>query len=135
MTLVGDDDNRNQGERQRVQAAMSRLRDNRAERSNGGRTVVALAEESGVPRQRLYEHHGDLLNEFKVLVGCGPVAPNVEALQRQIAQLRDQNQQLANENVQLRGKIRTLSAVITEITHDTSGVNVVVSMTRKHLTR
>ncbi|NKZ11119.1 hypothetical protein HGA11_09035 [Mycolicibacterium septicum DSM 44393] len=131
MTLMGDAAARNDGERQLVLAAMSRLRDDKAEQSNGARTVVALAAESGVSRQRLYEHHGDLLNEFKATVGCGPVPPNVEALQRQLAQAREHNQELTNENAHLQSKIRTLSAVITELTHETSGANVVVSMPRK----
>ncbi|MBS1695638.1 MAG: hypothetical protein JST91_25850 [Actinobacteria bacterium] len=132
MTLIGDGAAHNDEERQQVRAAMSRLRDNRAERSSGARTVVALADESGISRQRLYEHHSDLLNEFKATVGCGPVTPNVEALQRQLAQARDHNQELTTENAQLRSKIRTLSAVIAELTHENSAVNVVVSMPRKH---
>lgn len=122
---------RNDEERQLVRAAINRLRDNTAEQSNGARTVVALADESGIPRQRLYEHHRDLLNEFKATVGCGPVTPHAEALQRQLAQARDHNRELAAENTQLRGKIRTLSAVITELTHETSGAKVVVPMPRK----
>lgn len=97
MTLMDDATARDDEERQHVRAAMSRIRDNMAEQSNGARTVVALAAESGIPRQRLYEHHGDLLSEFKATVGCGPVAPNVDALQRQIAQARDHNQELATE--------------------------------------
>lgn len=132
MTLVGGAAAGNDEERQRVLAAMSRIRDNKAEQSNGGRTVVALADESGVSRQRLYEHHGDLLNEFKATVGRGPVTPNVEALQRQLAQARDHNQELATENAHLRSKIKTLSAVITEVTHESSGANVVVSMPRNY---
>lgn len=132
MTLMGGAAARNDEEHQRVRAAMSRLQDNKAEQSNGARTVVALADESGVPRQRLYEHHSDLLNEFKATVGCGPVTPNAESLQRQLAQARAHNQELAAENAHLRSKIRTLSAVITELTHETSGANVVVSMPRRH---
>lgn len=132
MTLMGDPAARNDEERQRVRVAINRIRNNKAERSSGAFTVVALADESGVSRQRLYEHHSDLLNEFKVTVGCGPVTPNVKALQRQLAQARDHNQELTTENAQLRSKIRTLSAVITELTHETSGANVVVSMPRKH---
>lgn len=119
-------------ERQLVRAAMGRLRDNNAERSNGARTVVALAAESEISRQRLYEHHSDLLNEFKATVGCGPVTPNIEAVQRQLAQARDHNQELAAENAHLRSKIRTLAAVIAELTHEAAGANVVVSMPRKH---
>ena len=131
MTLMGDAAAGNDEERQRVRAAINRIRDNKAEESNGARTVVALADESGIPRQRLYEHHGDLLNEFKATVECGPITPNVEALQRQLAQAQEHNQELAAENAQLRSKIRTLSAVITELTHETSAANV-VSMPRKH---
>ena len=101
MTLIGDAAARNEEERQRVRAAMSRLRDNKAEQSNGARTVLALADESGVSRQRLYEHHSDLLNEFKVTVGCGPVAPSIVVLQRQLAQARDHNQELADANAQV----------------------------------
>ncbi|BBX33149.1 hypothetical protein MMAG44476_35796 [Mycolicibacterium mageritense DSM 44476 = CIP 104973] len=134
MTL-GREANRNEEERLLVQAAMLRLRENKAERSNGAHTVVALADESGIPRQRLYEHHSDLLNEFKASVGCGPVFPNAEALQRRLAQARDHNQELAAENAQLRRKNRTLSAVITELTHETSGANVIVPMPRKHAGR
>lgn len=135
MSLMGDAAAGNDEERQRVRAAINRIRDNKAEQSNGARTVVALADESGISRQRLYEHHGDLINEFKATVGCGPVAPNVEALQRQLAQARDHNQELATENAHLRNKIRTLSAVSTELNHDTFGANVVVSMPRKYLGR
>lgn len=135
MTPIGNAATRNAQERQLVLAAINRLRDNKAEQSNGALTVVALSDESGVPRQRLYEHHGDLLNDFKATVGCGPVTPNVEALQRQLEQTRDRNQVLANENAQLRGKIRTLSAVITELTHDTAGANVIIPMPRQHTRR
>ncbi|GAS93504.1 hypothetical protein LIX17_25220 (plasmid) [Mycobacterium avium subsp. hominissuis] len=134
MTLVRKA-TRNDEERLLVQAAMIRLRENQAERSNGAHTIVALADESGISRQRLYEHHSDLLNEFKASVGCGPVAPNAEALQRQLAQARHHHQELAAENAQLRSKIRTLSAVITELTHETYGTNVVVPMPRKHAGR
>ncbi|HJT90731.1 MAG TPA: hypothetical protein VJ777_02150 [Mycobacterium sp.] len=132
---MGDAAERNDEECQRVRAAINRLRDNKAEQSNGAHTVVALADESGIPRQRLYEHHSDLLNEFKAIFGCGPVTPNVEALQRQLAQTRDHNEELAAENARLRRKTRTLSAVITKLTHETSATNVVVSMPRKHLGR
>lgn len=132
MTLVGDTAAGNDEECQQIRAAMSRIRDNKAEQSNGALTVVALADESGISRQRLYEHHGDLLNEFKATVGCGPVNPKAVALQRQLAQARDHNRELAAENAHLRSKIRTLSAVITELTHDTSGADVVVPMPRKH---
>lgn len=131
MTLTDDAPARTDKERQQIRDAMSRLRDSAAERSTGARTVVALADESGIPRQRLYERHSDLLNEFKATVGCGPVSPDAEALQRQLAHARAHNQEMSDENAQLRSKIKTLAAVITELTHESSGANVVVSMPRK----
>lgn len=130
MTVVPDAAVRNEEERQLVQAAIGRLRDDNAERSNGAHTVVALAAESGLPRQRLYEHHSDLINDFKATVGCGPVSPNIGALQRQLAHVRDDNQELATENARLRSQIKTLAAVIAELTHEAAGANVVVSMPR-----
>jgi hypothetical protein len=116
MTIPPPRTTRTDDERQLVLAAMGRIRDNTAQDGNGTHTVVALASESGIPRQRLYEHHADLLNEFKA-AATGPVATNARALQRQLAREREHNHQLAAENAQLRAKIRTLSAVIAELTH------------------
>lgn len=114
-------------------SAITRIHAGRAERSNGAHTVVALASESGISRQRLYEHHSDLLNDFKAAVGGGSVASNAQAVQRQLAQASERNQELVAENTQLRGKIRTLAAVITELTHDNASANVVVPIARNHL--
>ena len=117
MTMPPPRTTRTDDERQLVLAAMGRIRDNTAQYGNGGHTVVALASESGIPRQRLYEHHADLLNEFKAAAATGPVSTNARALQRQLAHEREHNHQLAAENTELRAKIRTLSAVIAELTH------------------
>jgi hypothetical protein len=123
----------NDQERQAVLSAITRIHAGRAERSNGAHTVVALASESGISRQRLYEHHSDLLNDFKAAVRGGSVAPNAQAVQRQLAAAIERNQELVAENAQLRGKIRTLAAVITELTHDNASANVVVPIARNHL--
>uniref|UniRef100_UPI003F58F2AA hypothetical protein n=1 Tax=Mycolicibacterium obuense TaxID=1807 RepID=UPI003F58F2AA len=123
----------NEEERQAVLSAITRIHDGRAERSNGAHTVVALATESGITRQRLYEHHSDLLNDFKATAGATSVGPNIKALQRQLAQTGERNQQLAAENALLRSKIRTLSAVITELTLDSTNVDAVVAMPRNRL--
>ncbi len=131
MTLVHNAGARIDEERHQIRAAMSRLRYNKAERSDGAHTVVALAAESCVSRQRLYEQHSDLITEFKATIGRGPVVPSTAAVQRQLAQAREHNEELAAENTELRAKITTLSAVIAELTHDTTRANVVVPMQRK----
>ncbi|CKH16347.1 hypothetical protein LTT02_13145 [Mycolicibacterium smegmatis] len=133
MTVPPPRTTRTDDERQLVLAAMSRIRDNTAQHGNGAHTVVALASESGIPRQRLYEHHADLLNEFKAAAATGPVATNALALLRQLAQAREHNHQLAAENTELRAKIRTLSAAIAELTHQgAEATHVVVPMPRRH---
>lgn len=131
MTVPPPRTTRTDDERQLLLAAMSRIRDNTAQHSNGTHTVVALASESGIPRQRLYEHHADLLNEFKAAAATGPVATNTRALQHQLAQAREHNHQLAAENTELHAKIRTLSAVIAELTHQAADTAHVVPMPRR----
>lgn len=123
----------NDDERRKVLAAIGRLQDGTPQQSNGAHTVVALAAESGIPRQRLYEHHADLLNEFKTTAGSGPMAANVAAIQGQLARARAHNEELAAENAQLRDKIRTLAAVIAELTHEAAEPNVVVPMPRNRM--
>lgn len=115
----------NDEERHAVLAAIGRLRNNTAERSNGAHTVVALAAESGVSRQRLYEHHSDLISDFKTAAGAGSIMPNMEAVQRQLARASERNQELLAENAALRDQITTLSAVITELTLDTSRMSTI----------
>ena len=51
-------------ERDRIRAAMDRILNGTPERSNGALTVVALAQEAGVPRNALTQRHTDLKNEF-----------------------------------------------------------------------
>jgi hypothetical protein len=131
--ILSDSATRNAKERQLVLAAMTRIRDNTAERGYDAYTVVALAAESGVSRQRLYEQHSDLLNDFKATAGGGSGGPSTEAVHRQLAQAHERTKALLTENAQLRSKIRTLAAVITELTHDAGTANVSVSIPRNHL--
>lgn len=123
---VSDSVPRNAEERQLVLAAMTRIRDDTAERGNGAYTVVALAAESGVSRQRLYEQHSDLLNDFRATAAGGSGGPSTEAVHRQLAQAHRRTRGLLTENALLRSQIRTLAAVITELTHDTASSTVVV---------
>ncbi|MFI7349465.1 hypothetical protein ACIBSR_24855 [Streptomyces sp. NPDC049936] len=51
-------------ERDRIRAAMDRILQGTAQRSNGALTIVALAQEAGVPRNALTQRHVDLNNDF-----------------------------------------------------------------------
>jgi hypothetical protein len=112
-------------ERHLLYAAMARLRDGKPQRSSGKLTAAALAVEAGIGRQRLYEHHGELLTEFKITAGGGPTSPNVQALRQQLADAHDRIQSLEADNTLLTRRITTLCAVITELTHEAQADNVV----------
>jgi hypothetical protein len=51
-------------ERAHIHEAMQRICDGTARRSTGALTIVALAQEAGVPRNALTQRHTDLRNEF-----------------------------------------------------------------------
>ncbi|BEL13003.1 hypothetical protein Q0Z83_111940 [Actinoplanes sichuanensis] len=51
-------------ERTRISAAMHRLLGGTAQHSNGALTIVALAQEAGVPRNALIQRHLDLKADF-----------------------------------------------------------------------
>jgi hypothetical protein len=118
-------------ERHQLREAAHRLLAGIPQRSNGKLTVAALAAEAGISRQPLYEHHPDLVNEFKSTTGRAPIAPNVEALQQQLANSHERIDQLQDYVTVLREHIRTLSAVITELTHEAQAGNVVALPRRR----
>lgn len=116
---------RHGAERELLREAMARLLERTPRRSGGKLTAVALAIEAGVPRHRLYEHHADLVTEFKTAAGGGPTPPNVQALQQQLADADDRIRTLEADNTRLARRITTLCAVITELTHQAQSDNVV----------
>ena len=103
-------------ERERIRAAIDRLRTGTPERSDGRCTVVTLATEAQVPRHRLYEHHADLLAELTTAVAAGPPTPLTAALQEQLRQARERVHTLEADNALLAARLRALTAVITEMT-------------------
>lgn len=74
-------------EHQDIREAISRIQTGQPRRSDGSATVVALAKEAGLSRARLYEHHPDLIREFK---RCAPTRwhPPNEALQTELDEAR-----------------------------------------------
>lgn len=86
-------------ERERIRAGMDRLLNDRAEHSNGALTIVALAQESQVPRNALTQRHTDLKNEFYERVKERGATPDVEVrLRTEIAKLK---KTIANKNERL----------------------------------
>ncbi len=65
-------------ERDRIRAAMDRILQGTAQRSNGALNIVALAQEAGVPRNALTQRHVDLNNDFYAQVKARGQAPDSE---------------------------------------------------------
>ncbi|WP_309111122.1 hypothetical protein [Saccharothrix sp.] len=120
-------------EQQLIRDATERLLVGTPHRSNGSLTIARLAAEAGVPRHRVYEHHADLVAEFKAKAhNGGPTTTDIQALQHQLADARAHIQTLEATAAQLKAKITTLCAVITELTHDTTANNVLTMPSRRH---
>jgi len=112
-------------ERQVIHQAMRRLLTGSPQRSDGKLTVSALAAEAQLPRQRLYEHHADLIAEFQTKAGGGPLPPSITALKQQLADAHTRIQELEARQAQLLSQHQTLCAVITELTHEAHADNVI----------
>jgi hypothetical protein len=110
-------------ERLLIEEATERLLAGTAQRSSGRLNIVALAEEAGIGRARLYEHHPDLVEAFKSQVGMVPSSPDMQALCGHLDAVRGRIAELEAENGLLQDRIRTLSAVIVELSlhADTQG--------------
>jgi chromosome segregation ATPase len=118
-------------EQQLIREATQRLLAGTPQRSNGSLTISTLATEAGLPRHRIYEHHADLVAEFKAKTHTGaPLAPDVHVLRRQLDDAHERIQQLEATQTQLTAKITTLCAVITELTHQTYADNIVALPSR-----
>ncbi|MBK6015522.1 hypothetical protein [Streptomyces sp. MBT53] len=104
-------------ERDRIRAAMDRILDGAHQASNGALTIVALAQEAGVPRNALTQRHLDLKNEFYERVKERGATSDAEARLRQtIVKLK---KTIANKNTeldQLRADVPSLVRVINALT-------------------
>lgn len=111
--------------------AAQRLLAGSPQRSNGKLTVATLAVEAGVPRHRLYAHHTTLIAEFQTAAGSAPVSPTVQALQQQLADAHEHTALLQADNTRLQARIRTLCAVVAELTHEAHADNLVTMPRRR----
>ncbi len=73
-----------------------------------------------------------MVAEFKTNSGGGPVSPTIAAMRQRLADAHDRIQRLETANIQLQDRITMLSAVITELTHETHGDNIVALPPHRH---
>jgi hypothetical protein len=121
-------------ERQAIHQATQRLLTGSPQRSDSKLTVSALAAEAQLSRQRLYEHHADLIAEFHTKAGGGPLPPSITALQQQLTDARTHIQELEAREARLLAQNQTLCAVITELTHEAHADNVITLHTGRNRT-
>lgn len=106
-------------ERSRIRTAMQRLLNGTANHSNGALTIVALAQEAGVPRNALTQRHTDLKADFyaRVRERTGSCEDEVR-LRQTIARLETsvagKNTELAELRADLLELVRTINVLTLE---------------------
>lgn len=115
----------NEVERRHVEEAVERLIAGNPHCSDGSHTIVTLAKESGVQRTRLYEQYPELIADFKRQAQQALSPRIVNATSRELATAHERVDELAAENTGLRERIRTLSAVIAELSIQKDQDNVI----------
>jgi hypothetical protein len=104
-------------ERERIHAAMDRILAGTPQTSNGALTIVALAQEAGVPRNALTHRHLDLKNEFYERVKERGAAPDVEArLRKAVVKLKKTIASKNKELDQLHSDALALVRVVNQLT-------------------
>ncbi|MGW7724921.1 hypothetical protein ACWGJ6_16395 [Streptomyces canus] len=104
-------------ERARIRAAMDRILSGEPAHSTGALTIVALAQEAGVPRNALTQRHLDLKNEFYEHVRQRGAMPDTEARLR--ATITKLKKTIANKNKeleQLRADVPALVRTVNQLT-------------------
>ncbi|MGP3941874.1 hypothetical protein [Streptomyces sp. 6N106] len=103
-------------ERDRIRAAMDRILGGAPQQSNGALTIVALAQEAGVPRNALTQRHLDLKNEFYERVKERGSTPDVETrLREKIVKLKETIKNKNEELDQLRADVPALVRAVNQL--------------------
>lgn len=102
-------------EAQEVAAAAERLLAGTPIRSSGRPSIVALADEAGLKRTRLYEHHREQVDAFTAKIGNGPTAPGTVRPMDQLGATRARIAELESEAALQAETIRTLMATVVEL--------------------
>ncbi|MEU2466798.1 hypothetical protein ABZ580_21585 [Streptomyces sp. NPDC012486] len=104
-------------ERDRIRAAMDRILQGTAQYSNGALTIVALAQEAGVPRSALTQRHPDLKNDFYAHIRARGRMPDSEIrLRKQIVKLKELRAKDSAELSQLRTDVAHLVRAVNQLT-------------------
>ncbi|MGW9026743.1 hypothetical protein ACWGQ5_21655 [Streptomyces sp. NPDC055722] len=104
-------------ERNRIRAAMDRILSGNPENSNGALTIVALAQEAGVPRNALTQRHLDLKREFYDHVRERGAMNDTEArLRAKITKLKKTIDNKNTELEQLRADVPALVRTVNQLT-------------------
>ncbi|MFJ9010301.1 hypothetical protein [Streptomyces canus] len=104
-------------ERDRIRAAMDRILQETAQHSNGALTIVALAQEAGVPRNALTQRHPDLKNDFYAQVRARGQTPDSEIrLRQQIVKLKELRARDTAELSQLQTDVEHLVRAVNQLT-------------------
>lgn len=104
-------------ERDRIRAATDRILAGTPQHSNGALTIVALAQEAGVPRNALTQRHLDLKNEFYEKVRARGQMPDSEKrLRQQILKLKELRENNKVEIAQLQADREALVRVVHQLT-------------------
>jgi hypothetical protein len=103
-------------ERDRIRAAMDRILRGTAQHSNGALTIVALAQEAGVPRNALTQRHLDLKNAFYAKVKERGQPTDAETrLRTQVVRLKELRAKDRAELEQLRADVHGLVRVVHQL--------------------
>ncbi|MER7848367.1 hypothetical protein ABTZ03_31025 [Kitasatospora sp. NPDC096077] len=96
---------------------MDRILTGIPEHSNGALTIVALAQEAGVPRNALTQRHLDLKDAFYAKVRQHGHVPDSEArLKRRLAKLKELRAKDTEELAHLRADVQALVQVVNQLT-------------------
>jgi AcrR family transcriptional regulator len=103
-------------ERDRIRDAMTRIVNGTPEHSTGALTIVALAQEAGVPRNALTQRHTDLKNDFYQHVQQRGGPSELETrLRETIAKIKATIQNKNRELNQLRADVPALIRVVNQL--------------------
>ncbi|MFI5476623.1 hypothetical protein ACIA6D_41405 [Streptomyces cacaoi] len=96
---------------------MDRILQETTQHPNGALTIVALAQEAGVPRNALTQRHLDLKNDFYAQARARGQTPHSEIrLRRQIVELKELCAEDATELAQLRTDVEHLVRAVNQLT-------------------